>query len=409
MSVVIIGAGHAGVETADALRREGFEDSITVVDRSEQLPYQRPPLSKDYVQPGAEASPLPLRAERFYDDQQITLRLGRPVTAVDRDQKVVSFDDGSDLAYDTLVLATGAHERTATCPGSDLDGVLTLRTLADAERMRQELECAGRVVVVGAGFIGLEFASAAEQRGLPVTVIDLAERPMQRVLSPAMSAYFRQLHETAGARLVFGEAVAAFTGAGDRVGGVIGASGGNYPADLVVTGLGVVPADELAHAMGLEVDNGVAVDAHLRTSDPDVYAVGDCVSYPSIHGGRRLRLEAVQNATDHARCVARSITGRPEPYAAVPWFWTVQCGRKLQIAGLASPSMHTLTCGDLDSGKASVLGFDSGRLVCVESLGAPADHLAARRLLTGASGLTPDRAAEPDFSLKAFAKTLPAA
>ncbi|OYO17427.1 pyridine nucleotide-disulfide oxidoreductase [Enemella evansiae] len=407
MAIVIIGAGHAGVEAADALRRQGYDGELTIVDGATHEPYQRPPLSKDYVDPGADASPLPMRAAKFWADQRVRLLLGSPVERVDRAARIVRLADGTELGYDDLVLATGAHGRPAPCAGAELDGVLILRTLDDAIRVRSMLADARRVVVVGAGFIGLEFASAAEKRGLAVTVLELAERPMQRVLSPVMSEHYRARHQAAGARLVFGEGLAGLEGTDGRVSAVIGSSGARYEADLVVLGLGITPADELGREMGLRIDNGIAVDEQLRTSDPHVYAIGDVASYPSGYAGCRVRLEAVQNATDQARALARTLTGTAEAYTAVPWFWTVQCGTKLQIAGLAVPEMETVTTGELDAGKGSVLGFVDGRLVCVESVGAPGDHLAARKLIAaGGGGVTPEQAREPGFTLKAAAKTL---
>ncbi|GAA1420284.1 NAD(P)/FAD-dependent oxidoreductase [Agrococcus citreus] len=401
--IVIVGAGHAGVEAAEALRREGHEGAIVLVDAAPDLPYQRPPLSKEYVAQAGPA-PLPLRGPSFYSERRIELRLGEAAARIDRARREVELEGGERIGYDALVLAVGAHGRVAACEGADLDGIIGLRTVRDAEVMRERLERAQRVVVVGAGFIGLEFASAAEDRGVPTTVIDFAARPMQRVLSPAMSARFGRLHTDRGATLVFGEGLERFESDGqDRVGAVVGTSGTRYPADLVVVGLGVVPAVALAEHAGLRIDNGIAVDETLRSSDPAIFAIGDCASYPSAHWPGRIRLEAVQNATDQARTVARSILGRDEPYTAVPWFWTVQAGEKLQIAGIARPDMGTVVLGDPSTGRCSVLGFSDGTLVCVESVQAPADHMAARRILAGRRRPTIEEASAEGFSLKAFA------
>lgn len=400
--VVIIGAGHAGVEAADALRREGYDAPITLVDGAAHAPYQRPPLSKDYVKPGTKAAPLPLRAERFYDEQRIETRLGMPVRAIDRGRRTVTLAHDVELGYGTLVLATGAHARRTTCPDAELTGVHRLCTVDDAERLRAALERATRVVVVGAGFIGLEFASAAADRGLPVTVLDRGDRPMARVLSAPISERFRRLHEHTGVRLVFGVQPAEFEGTGGHVTAVRTDDSEWHPADLVVLGIGVTPATELAQRSGLPVDDGILVDGRLRTADEHVYAIGDCAAYPNPQGGGRIRLEAVQNATDQARCVTRGIAGRPEPYRAVPWFWTIQCGRKLQIAGLPHVAMRTARVGDPEAGKGSLLGFAHDRLVCVESVDAPADHLAARKLLASFPALTFEQAAQPDFTLKSW-------
>ncbi|WP_037345089.1 NAD(P)/FAD-dependent oxidoreductase [Sciscionella sediminilitoris] len=401
--VLIIGAGHAGVEAADALRRAGHTGSVTLVDGAACPPYQRPPLSKDVVRPGTDPAPLPLRANGFYAEQGIETRFGSPVEAIETEHRTVHLADGTVLGYRTLILATGARARRIGLPGARLAGVHRLHTLADAGRLRAALEHASRVVVLGAGFIGMEFASAAAERGLPVTVLDRAERPMQRVLSVPMSERFRREHEAAGARLCFGTEPAAFEGTGGRVTAVLDTNGQRHPADLVVLGIGVDPAVELAQAAGLPVADGVVVDELLRTADERVYAIGDCAAFPCPRTGGRIRLEAVQNATDQARCVARTITGNAQPYTAVPWFWTVQCGWKLQIAGLPVPGARTVPLGDPGTGKGSLLGFARDRLVSVESLGSPAEHLAARKLLAAGTPVSPEQVHRPGFTLKALA------
>lgn len=408
--VVIVGAGHAGVETADALRRNGYVGDVVIVERGRQVPYQRPPLSKDFVAAGADASPLPLRAQRFYDDTRIELRLGTDVTRIDRHRQTVELSDGDALPYRYLVLATGAHPRRLSCAGIDLEGVAHLHTLDDAVALRAHLDSASRVVVVGAGFIGLEFASTAAARGLSVTVLDVADRPMSRVLSEPTSHLFHDLHAAAGVRMLLRTGIRAIDGVGGRVSAVVDDTGTTHPADLVLVGIGVVPETSAAAAAELLVDNGIVVDEFLRTGDPHIFAIGDCASFPSSHAMRRLRLEAVQNATDQARCVASTIAGTPSQYQAVPWFWTVQCGRKLQIAGLPGPSDETIRLGDPVGGKGSTLGFTDDRLAWVESIGAPADHLAARSLLAEHDApLSPAQAGATEFTLKGHARQVRAA
>ncbi|WP_448620376.1 NAD(P)/FAD-dependent oxidoreductase [Geodermatophilus sp. URMC 65] len=406
-SVVIIGAGHAGVQVAESLRTGGFEGAVTLVGDEDALPYQRPPLSKDYLAPGRTAEPLPLRGEKFYAENRIELRTGLTATVLDRARRTVFLDDGESLTYTTLVLATGATNRTLPVPGSDLAGVHDLRTLADAERLRAEMGKARSVAVVGAGFIGLEFAAAARAHGLAVTVLEATDRPMGRALTPPMSAHFADAHREMGSDLRLGEGLAEIHGQDGRVTGVSSGPGAEYPADIVLIGVGVRPRDELAVAAGLAVNNGIVVDGHLRTSDPDVYAIGDCASFPATEAGARLRLESVQNATDQGRHVARQILGSPSAaYCELPWFWSNQGPLRLQIAGLAQPGDTTVVSGDRPGGRFSVLAFRDGALVAVESLNKPADHIAARRVLSAAVTPTPDQVADPSFTLKDFAKQL---
>ncbi len=402
--VVVVGAGHAGVQVADSLRTRGFRGEVTILGEETSLPYQRPPLSKDYLAEGATPAPLSLRGERFFAENRITLRTGVQAIAVDRARRAVSLDDGQVLTYTALVLATGARTRPLPVPGAELAGVHELRTLTDAENVRRALAAVRSVVVVGAGFIGLEFAAAARKRGVDVTVLEAADRPMGRALSPVMSDHFIGAHRHMGTDLRLGESLAALTGRDGSVAAAVGASGREYSADLVLLGVGVLPRDDLARTAGLAVDNGIVVDEHLRTADPAVYAVGDCVSFPGTAPGARVRLESVQNATDHGRHVADMILGGSSAYAELPWFWSNQGPLRLQIAGLTRPGHTAVVCGDVPGGRFSVLCFRDGRLRAVESLNRPADHIAARRVLAAGHGPTPEQAADPAFSLKDHAK-----
>jgi 3-phenylpropionate/trans-cinnamate dioxygenase ferredoxin reductase component len=403
-NVVIVGNGQAGIQLVDSLRTEGYAGRITVLGEEAYFPYQRPPLSKDYMSEAGNPQPLPLRAERFFAEHDVDSRLGVSVTAIDRGARTVTLDGGSRLAYSTLVLATGAANRELSVPGSGLAGIHGLRTLSDAEAVHARLAAARSVVVIGAGFIGLEFAAAARKRGLDVTVLEFADRPMGRALSPAMSGYFAGAHERMGVTLRFGEGIASFEGRDGRVSAAVSTAGHTYPADLVLVGIGVIPRTDLAAAAGLPVDNGIAVDAGLRTRDPDIFALGDCASYPSRHAGARTRLESVQNATDQARHLARSILGSSEGYAGLPWFWSQQGPLKLQIAGLSQHADQTVLRGDPAAGKFSVFCYRNGELAAVESVNHPADHMAARRLLGQARSISPADAADPAFDFKAYSR-----
>ena len=404
--IVIVGAGQAGFQAAASLREAGFSGSLTLVGEEAALPYQRPPLSKAYLAGKTDARGLLLRQESFFAEHRIDHRSGTRVTAIDRAERSLLLSDGDRLAYDHLILATGTRNRALPVQGADLAGVRQLRSLDDADALRSAIADSHRIVVVGAGFIGLEFAAVCAARGLSVTVIEAAERVMARAVSPETSEAFRTSHEEAGVTFLFGAGVTTLEGEAGRVAAVRTADGQSLPADLVLVGIGVVPNQELAAEAGLTVRDGIEVDAFLATSDPAISAIGDCVRFPSrfaagMPGGDRVRIESVQNAVDQGRCLAARLTGRPAAYDAVPWFWSDQGPRKLQIAGLAAP-------GDASVPRRAGAGFSVFRfrddaLSAVESVDRPADHMAARRLLTSAKRLTPEQAADPNFDLKALA------
>ena len=410
-SVLVIGAGQAGIQVADSLRAEGFTGNVTILNDEAHSPYQRPPLSKEYLTPGKEALPLPLRGETFFTDKGIKLLTGVPATGIDRTDRTVALANGMTLSYEQLILATGTRNRTLGCTGAELPGIHGLRTLADAEALHAALPAARNVVVIGAGFIGLEFAAAARAHGCNTTVLEFAPRPMGRALTPLMGDWFAGAHARLGINLRLSEGIDRFeAGEHGRVTAAVSTTGVRYPADLVVVGIGVLPNDSLAREAGLQTENGIFVDAQLRTSDPNILAVGDCANFPHSLAGGRIRLESVQNATDQARHAARTImaasVGQSEanPYADLPWFWSTQGPYRLQMAGLAHPEDETLVLGDPQAAKFSVLCFRDGILAAVESVNLPADHLAARKLLAGSARLTRHEAEAEGFTLKAAAK-----
>jgi 3-phenylpropionate/trans-cinnamate dioxygenase ferredoxin reductase subunit len=413
--IVVIGAGHAGIQLVDSLRAEGFSGAIALFEAQLGVPYQRPPLSKEFMaadpastENSAEHGVM-LRGPGFLVDMEVDFRPGRAVSSVDRVARELVLTDESRFGYRRLVFATGATNRALTVPGADLGGVIGLKTLTDAEELRRRLRQADQVVVIGAGFIGLEFAAVARASGCAVTVIEFNDRPMKRALSATTGNYFAAAHRSRGIELLLGEAVESLVGDASVVTGVRTASGKSIPADLVVVGVGVTPADGLARAAGLEIDNGISVDEMLATSDPAIFAVGDCASYPMAATGDRVRLESVQNATEHARTLARVLCGRGSAYEAVPWFWSVQGGIRLQIAGLAAPGDVEVMLGNPDEAQFSVLLFRSDRLVAVESVNRAADHVAARRILApdAACGrLTVAEVTGPAFNLKQFSRSV---
>ncbi len=401
--VVVIGAGHAGVQVAASLWEAGFTGAVTIVADEDHLPYQRPPLSKDHLH---EASaPLPLRERTFYEDNAVELLGGLTATTIDRARNAVTLSDGRILPYTRLVLATGARARCL--PGVDEahPGVHQIRTLADAEKLRGALRTARRAVVVGAGFLGLEFAAVARGKGVDVTVLEAGPRVLGRSLSRRWRPTSGRRTRRTGPGSCSARASLTCSCAGTPSKGC-GTSGTFYPADLVLLAVGADPRDDLAREAGLEVADGVLVDTHLRTSDPAILAIGDCARLRRPEPGSIGRLESVQNATDQARHAAEVILGTVGPFAAVPWFWSHQGSLRLQIAGVRGPADATVTLGDVDAGKFSVLSFRDGLMTCVESLNRPADHLAARRLLGADRRPTPEDVSAPDFRLKTFAAGL---
>lgn len=403
---LIVGAGQAGLQTAASLRDAGYKDPITLLGDEPALPYQRPPLSKAYLAGKTDAQGLWLRPPAYLDEHRIALRKEVRVARIERGARTVHLADGESLPYEHLVLATGSRNRALPVPGADLAGVYQLRSLADADALRSVLETATRIVVVGAGFIGLEFAAVCAGKGLDVTVIEAADRVMARAVSPETSAWFRQAHERMGVSFLTEAGVGAIEAQDGRAVAVTTAAGRSLPADLVLVGIGVLPNQELAREAGLTVRDGVNVDAFLATADPSVSAIGDCARFPTrfargLSADDHVRIESVQNAIDQGRCLAARIAGRPAAYDAVPWFWSDQGPHKLQIAGLAGPGDASVRRGE---GEAfSVFRFREGALCAVESVNRGGDHMAARRILQTGTALSPEQAADPGFDLKALA------
>lgn len=406
--VAIIGAGHGGFQIAASLRQSGFDGSVVLIGDEPQLPYQRPPLSKDYLDGKIGLDLLLMRPETFFADQRIELVMGVGVAEIDRAARTVALTDGKRLGYDHLVLATGARNRVPPLPGIELDGVCYLRNLAETEELKQRLAACLNAVVIGAGFIGLEFAAIARGKGVPVHIVELVDRVMARVVCPDTSAHFGRVHQHNGVEFSFGARVERIGGVEGKVNHVVLADGRSLPADLVVISIGVVPDEGLAAAAGLAVENGVSVDEHLLTADPNISAIGDCASFPSRHSLRNpVRLEAVQNATDHARCVASRLVGKPHPYEALPWFWSEQGPQRLQIAGLTTGFQQVALRGDYEKGEYSAFCYAGDKLLGIESINKPADHAFARRLLAAGRSISPTEASDLSFDLRAAAMARP--
>src|ERR1700722_989466 len=359
-SVVIVGAGHAGVQAAASLREQGFDGEVVLLSAEKDPPYQRPPLSKAFLKGEMDIHGLPLRADAHFREQRLDLRLGVGATRIDRAAQQVELSDGGAIPYGHLILATGARQRRLNAPGADLPGVFALRDIADATAIRARLGAKPKVVIVGAGFIGPEIAATAASLGAEATVVEIA-RPMGRAVSPIMSDFFLREHAAFGARFKLGVGVAAIKGR-ERAETVVLTDGEVLTADLVVVGIGVVAEDALATECGLECDNGIVVDELLLTSDSAISAIGDCTDFPHASLGMRTRLESVQNAVDQGRSVAARLIGKPKPYNELAWFWSDQGDLKLMIAGLAHGVDQWVVRGDPATRAFSTFGFRDGKL-----------------------------------------------
>src|SRR4051794_26767618 len=397
--VVIVGAGHAGFQVAASLRQHGFAEPIALLNDEGHLPYQRPPLSKAYLKGTGGPESLMFRPEKFYHDQKIDLASDRAVS-IDRGARKLSLGSGSSLDYAHLVLATGARNRLLDIPNASLDSVRYLRTLDESEALRHLIGTGQRVVVIGAGFIGLEFAATARAKGLEVDVVELGTRVMARAVTAEISEFFQSSHTAAGIRIHLGVQVTRIESDGKKVTGVSLSDGRHMPADLVVVGVGVLPNVELTAAAGLPVASGIIVDEYLLTADPDISAIGDCALFASPRFGGALRLESVQNATDHARCLAARLTGDKKPYDGHPWFWSDQGDDKLQMAGLTTGYDRVVLRGSPAKKAFSVFCYKGDELLGIESVNRAGDHMFGRRLFGVDRSITPEQAADESFDLK---------
>jgi 3-phenylpropionate/trans-cinnamate dioxygenase ferredoxin reductase subunit len=399
-TVLIVGAGHAGFEVAASLRRHGFGERICLVSGEAHLPYQRPPLSKAYLKGGGSPDSLVFRPEKFYLEQKIELIAERAVS-IDRVARKLLLASGSSFEYRHLVLATGARNRLLDLPNSNLPDVCYLRTLDESEALRQRIASRRRVIVIGAGFIGLEFAATARAQGLEVDVIELGARVMARAVTAEISDFFQERHTAAGIRIHLGVQATSIESDGVNVTGVSLSDGRHIPGDLVVVGVGVLPNVELAAESSLLVASGIIVNEQLLTSDPNISAVGDCALFASPRFGGSMRLESVQNATDHAHCVAARLSGNAKAYDSLPWFWSDQGADKLQIAGLTTGYDRVVVRGDCGQGSFSVFCYKSGQLVGIESVNRASDHGFGRRILRANRSIGPEHAVDMSFDLKA--------
>ncbi len=400
--IVIAGGGQAAAQAVDTLRRRGFAGQLTLVGEEPWPPYQRPPLSKKYLAGSLDRERLFIRPAAFFADHAVTTHFGRRVTDIARRERHVRVDDGLVLPYDALLLATGSRPRHLRAPGSELAGVHYLRTIADADRIRTECAAGGRAVIIGGGYIGLEVAATARERGMEVTVLEMAPRVMSRVTSPEVSAFYEAEHARHGVRIRCNESVRALhpDPRTRRVRAVLTEGGGEYKADLVIVGVGVAPADELARAAGLECENGVVTDVHCRTADEAIYAAGDCASHLNRQYGRHLRLESVDNAFEQGTTVALNLLGTETVHDKVPWFWSDQFDLKLITVGVGHGYDTAIVRGSPAARSFSVCYLRGGELVALDSINTPKDQMAARKLIALHARPRADKLADPGVPLK---------
>jgi 3-phenylpropionate/trans-cinnamate dioxygenase ferredoxin reductase subunit len=400
MRIVIIGAGQAAAQAVATLSSEGFAGKLIIIGDERYPPYQRPPLSKAYMAGDFVRERLFLKPESFYAESNCELRLGITAQAIDRGAKTVALSDGSTIVYDRLLLATGARVRPLPVPGADLPGVYYLRGIDDSDALQRHLVPGAKLAVVGGGYIGLEIAAVARKHGLEVTVIEAMDRLMARTASPHISRFYKDLHESHGVTIRLNAAAASCEGTARAE--AVATSAGRVPADFIVAGIGVMPNCELAAEAGLACENGITVDEFGRTSDPDIFAAGDCTCHPSFDG-ERVRLESVQNAIDQAKHAALAMMGKPAPYREVPWFWSDQYDIKLQIAGLVRGGDVAVLRGNPAARKFSVFHLRDGVVAGVEAVNAAPDYIVGRKLIAARTRVAPERLADLTIPAKQLA------
>ena len=388
--VVIIGAGHAAGQAAASLRQAKYAGDITIVGDEAHIPYQRPPLSKAYLKGDQSADKVYLRAESFYADRNIAMKLSTRATAIDTTAKTVALSSDETLHYDHLLISTGSRPRKLSIDGSDLPGIHYLRTMDDVDGLRDGMQADANLVIVGGGYIGLEVAAVGRELGLNVHVLEMEERILQRVTTPEMSAYYHQLHEGRGVNIHTNTAVTGFAGDGKVQEVLCGDK--RFPADIVIVGIGIIPNTELAEAAGIVCDNGIVVDDHCCTSDPHVYAAGDCTNHPNPLLDRRLRLESVPNAMDQARVSTANMLGDDKTYAAIPWFWSDQYELKLQMVGFSADGDAQVRRGDMASNQFAIFYLKDGKVVAADAVNSPKEFMLCKQLV----GKSADPAMLPD-------------
>ena len=400
--VVIVGAGHGGAQVAVMLRTQKFLGSIAIIGEEPELPYERPPLSKEYFAGEKEFERIQLRPAKYWDERDVTMLLGKRVVSVDAVGHTVTTDSGETIGYGKLVWATGGHPRMLPIPGGDLPGVQGVRTRADADAMKAASETAKQIVVIGGGYIGLEAAAVLTKAGKKVVLLEAQDRVLARVAGADLSRFYEKEHRDRGVDLRLGVCVEAIEG-DTHVTGVRLSDGAVIPADLVIVGIGIVPAVEPLIAAGADCANGVRVDPLCKTSLPDIYAIGDCAAHANDFAeGAEIRLESVQNANDQANVVAKGIVGDEAPYHAIPWFWSNQYDLKLQTAGLSTGHDQAVLRGDPANRSFSVVYLKAGKVIALDCINATKDYVQGRMIVTAGLRATAEQLADTETPLKAL-------
>ena len=397
---VIVGASHAAAMLAPSLRQQGWQGRIIVVGAEASIPYHRPPLSKDYLAGAKSLEEILIRPAKVYEKSEVEFILETSVEAIDRDNKTVRLSNNETLSYDKLALTVGSKVRKVNLPGVDLDGVFYLRDLKDVERLSAHISSGANAVIVGGGYIGLETAAVLNGKGMNVTVLEMMERVLQRVTAPALSEFYTRIHEEEGVNIRCGIGVTGFKGNG-RVSKVLCSDGSEFSADLVIIGVGILPNTELAEAAGLRVENGIVVNAQAQTSDPDIFAAGDCTFHHNPVYDRWVRLESVQNATDQSRVIAGVACGKEMSYNTVPWFWSEQYDLMLQIAGLSQGYDEIITRGDPGNGRSfAAFYLRAGRVIAVDAVNRPQEFMFTKKLIPAQKTIDKEKLADADVPIK---------
>jgi 3-phenylpropionate/trans-cinnamate dioxygenase ferredoxin reductase subunit len=402
-TIVIAGAGHAAGQAAVSLRQGGFSGRVVLIGDEPYLPYQRPPLSKKFLAGEVKIDRLLIRHDKFYSDHDIEVRLSTRIDEFDRNQQTVRLDTGKQLEYDRLIIATGSRARKIDMPGIDLDGVHYLRTIDDVVRIHEGFQPGNNLIIIGAGYIGLEVAAVAATRGLNVTVLEMADRVMMRVVAPEVSAFFEKVHREAGVDIRCGRDPNSALLGDSHVRTLRSADGEELPADIVVIGIGIVPTTDIAAAAGLECDDGIVVDEFCRTSDPHILAIGDCTNHPNSLLSRRLRLESVHNAQEQAKAAAAMLCGHPKPYAQIPWFWSDQYDLKLQIVGISGAHDQVVLRGNPDSRSFAAFYMRGDQLIAVDAINRPREFMLSKKLIAQGARLEPEILADSSIEFKDLA------